>query len=108
MPNEELALFKVTGDNETNVNFVSEKLQIVKLEYEYASEHIGGIIGKNGTKIKDIIERTKLLKINIVDKDVLTKTILLYGSKIAVEDASLILDTYKEFSILTNETKQQI
>jgi predicted PilT family ATPase len=93
MKNEKFALFKVAGDNESSVNFVSEKLKIVKLEYEFLSEHIGSIIGKNGSKIKEIIEKAKLLKINIIDKDKSSKTIVLYGSKIAVEDACLILDT---------------
>jgi len=86
-------LFKVAGDNESNVNFVSEKLKIVRSEYEFSSEHIGSIIGKNGARIKEIIEKAKLLKINIVDKDNKMKTVLLYGSKVAVEDAILILDT---------------
>jgi len=101
-------LFIVAGDNESNVKFVSEKLKIVKQEYEFSAENIGSIIGKNGAKIKDIIEKARLLKINIIDKDNKTKLILLYGSEIAVDDACMILDTEKEFIVLKNETKQQI
>lgn len=57
----------ISGENKDNVKEVEKKLRIMKKIYKVPKKHIGFIIGKSGQRIKDIMERAKLLKIEFED-----------------------------------------
>lgn len=57
----------ISGDDQKNVQEVEKKLRIIKSMKKIPKKHIGFIIGKSGQRIKDIMDRAKLLKIEFED-----------------------------------------
>lgn len=57
----------ISGDDQNNVAEVEKKLRIIKKMYRIPRKNIGFIIGKSGNRIKDIMDRAKLLKIEFED-----------------------------------------
>lgn len=58
----------VSGDNQESVHEVKSMLHIFKEEYTVESSKVSFIIGKQGVRIRDILEKANLLKIDF-DQD---------------------------------------
>lgn len=99
----------ISGDDERNVQEVEKKLRIIKSMKKIPKKHIGFIIGKSGQRIKDIMDRAKLLKIEFEDTSSSNdnKFLLLYGKEECCQEAEhyidIALETHKELSLLQEE-----